>query len=106
MPKNELPADLDPEELNKMIAALARELGCPHGVHPDLVELGEIPQYVYGYNRGCVPDGLTLYRQGQKWRRRLIKEITPEFVEEFRAAKWLDERIRELCEAKGLTFRP
>src|SRR5918995_3773142 len=110
MPRtSELPADIDAEELNELIAALAREHDIPNWVYgPDLVELDHIPQYIFGYNRGGVHDGLEMYKAGQKWRRRLIKELSqrPEFIEEFRADKRLDECIRELCEAKGLTFYP
>jgi hypothetical protein len=57
--QNELP-DIDVDTLNAMIADLGRELGCPYGVNPDLVELGEIPGHVYGYNRGC-------FREGKPW---------------------------------------
>jgi hypothetical protein len=106
---SELPSDLDPEELNAMIQDLGREKDIPHGVYPpDLVESGHIPQHIYGYNRGCTPDGLESYREGQKWRRKLIAELarSPEWIAAWRAARDLDQRIRELCERKGYEFKP
>jgi hypothetical protein len=108
MSKGELPADLTADELNKMIAALAREHDIPDGVYPDLVELYHIPQYVYGYNTGCKRTGLDEYKEGQKWRRRLITELkrSPTWIAEWRAARDLDRRIEALCEAKGLHFAP
>jgi hypothetical protein len=105
----DLPSDLDPDELNAMIAALAVEMGCPHWAYsPDLVELGEIPPHIHGFNRGCTPDGLESYREGQKWRRKLIAELKrrPEWIAGWRAARDLDQRIRELCERKGYEFKP
>jgi hypothetical protein len=107
--KGELPSDLDPDELNEMIRDLAAEEGCPYGVYsPDLVELGEIPMHIYGFNRGCTPDGLESYREGQKWRRKLIAELRrrPDWIAEWRAARELDRRIEELCERKGYAFKP
>jgi hypothetical protein len=105
----ELPGDLDPDELNSMIRALSREMGCPNWVYsPDLVELDHIPGHIYGYNRGCSTDGLECYREGQKWRRKLIAELQkrPEWIAEWRAEQDLNRRIRELCERKGLRFMP
>jgi hypothetical protein len=110
--KGELP-DVDIETLNDMIGALAVEHGCPYGVNSDLVELGEIPPSVHGCNRGVMRegkpwDGVTLYREGQKWRRKLIAFLKrrPDWIAEFRAARELDRRIEALCEAKGLRFAP
>jgi hypothetical protein len=109
--KGELP-DVDIETLNDMIGALAVEHGCPYGVNSDLVELGEIPPSVHGCNRGVMRegkpwDGVTLYREGQKWRRKLIAFLKrrPDWIAEFRAARELDRRIEALCEAKGAAVR-
>jgi hypothetical protein len=112
MPKttNELP-DVDVETLNAMIADLGREMGCPPAgtvYPPDLVELGEIPGHIYGYNRGCRPDGLEMYREGQRWRRKIIAELKarPEWAAQWLAAAELDRRIEALCERMGLHFAP
>jgi hypothetical protein len=107
--RGELPSDLDPDELNAMIRDLGNEKDIPYGVYsPDLVESDHIPQHIYGFNRGCTPDGLECYKEGQKWRRKLIAELArrPEWIAEWRAAQELNRRIRELCETKGLRFAP
>jgi hypothetical protein len=106
--RTELPGDLDPEELNAMIRDLALEKDLPQAVHPDLVEPDHIPGHIYGYNRGCNPDGLTLYREGQRWRRQLIVELarSPEWIAQWRERRELNRRIRKLCAAKDLQFRP
>jgi hypothetical protein len=108
--KGELP-DVDAETLNEMIADIAHEMGCPAAgtvYPPDLVELGEIPLHIYGYNRGCTPDGLEQYRAGQKWRRKALDELKrrPDWVTKWLADAEMDRRIEELCEAKGLRFQP
>jgi hypothetical protein len=109
--KTALPADED--ELDAMIADLAVERGVPYGVHPDMVRPGPVPPDVMGLNRGCVHDGKpadgpTLYKLGQEWRRRLIRELerSPEWVAEWRAAVALNERIRALCAARNYAFAP
>src|SRR5687768_11561661 len=107
---NELPSDVDSDELNAMIAALGREMGRPTaGVYPpDLVELDEIPGHIYGYNAGCRPSGVEQYKAGQEWRRRIIAELQrqPDWVREWRERQALNRRIRELCERKQLKFMP
>jgi hypothetical protein len=104
----ELPADLDPEELNEMIRDLGHEMGCPYWASPDLVELGEVPPGIYGYNIGCTPSGVEMYREGQKWRRKLIGELKrrSEWVAEWRAEREMDRKVEELCRQKGLVFPP
>jgi hypothetical protein len=107
--KPELPHDLDPEELNAMIHDLGVEMGVPHDIYsPELVQLVEIPGHIYGYNRGCRPDGLEMYRSGQKWRRRLLAELKQrrEWVAQWREPQALNRRLREFCEQKGLQFKP
>jgi hypothetical protein len=110
MPKQgDLPSELDSETLNAIIGDLGREMGCPHWVYPpDLVELDEIPQSIYGYNAGCTPSGIERYREGQKWRRKLISWLkrAPEWVAQWLADAEMDRRVRELCEQKGLRFAP
>jgi hypothetical protein len=108
MPTTELPSDLDPEELNALIRDLALEKDLPPGVHPDLVEVDHIPGHVHGYNRGCAPDGLTLYREGQRWRRKLIAGLarSPQWIAAWRERRELNRRVRRLCEEKDLQFRP
>jgi hypothetical protein len=89
-------------------------MGCPYDVFPDHVELGEdIPAHVRGFNRGCLRDGkpwdgVTIYREGQRWRRLIIEEVRqrPEWIRAWRAARELDRRIEELCQRKGLRFAP
>jgi hypothetical protein len=106
--KRELP-DVDPETLNAMIRDLARDMGCPHWAYsPDLVELGEIPTSVYGYNAGCTPSGVEMYREGQRWRRKALEELQrrSEWVAQWLADAEMDRRIEELCAAKGLVFYP
>ena len=105
--------DVDAETLNAMIVDLAHELGCPCDVSPDLVELGEIPQHVYGFNRGCMregkpSDGVTIYREGQRWRRKVIAELRqrPEWVQKWLADAEMDRKVKQLCEQKGLKFAP
>jgi hypothetical protein len=49
-----------------------------------------------------------MYREGQKWRRKLIGELKqrPAWIEEWRAEREMDRKVREFCEAKGLVFAP
>jgi hypothetical protein len=95
------------DELNDMIADMAREMGCPHYLNPASAQPGEIPAEVRGLrtDRG---DGVTLYRKAQEWRERVLAELErrPEWVAEWRAEQALNRRIEELCEAKGLKFLP
>jgi hypothetical protein len=111
MPRtSELPGDLDPEELNEMIRDLGHEIGCPDWVYPpDLVKLDVDPEVIVGgYNRGCTPSGVERYREGQRWRRKLIAELKrrPDWIREWRAAGEVDRRVEALCERKGLRFAP
>jgi hypothetical protein len=103
MPRaSELPADLDPEQLDEMIRDLGREKGLPPGIHPDLV--GPDPEdHDYW---GCGQQDR--HRQSCIWRRKLIAELTqrPEWIADWRADRELDRRIEALCEAKGLHFQP
>jgi hypothetical protein len=104
----ELP-DVDPETLGEMIRDMAREIGCPHWAYgPDLVKLGEIPIGIYGFNAGCTPSGVEMYREGQRWRRKAMAELNqrPEWVAEWLADAEMDRRVEELCERKGLRFAP
>jgi hypothetical protein len=107
---SELPSDLDPGELDAMVRDLGHEHEeMPDWVYPpDLVESDHVPQHIFGFNRGCTPDGLETYKEGQKWRRRLIAELaqSPEWIAEWRAARDLNRRIEALCERRNLTFRP
>lgn len=109
MTKTDPLADVSPGDLDKMIAALAREHEVPQWVYsPDLVDLDRIPDHIHGFNRGCTPSGIEMYREGQKWRRRLIAELCrrPDWIAEWHAARDLDQRIEDLCRRKGLEFRP
>jgi hypothetical protein len=101
-PKSELPYDLDPDELNAMVRDLAREKGLPVGTHPDLI--GPDPDYHHYWGTG----NEERHKQSVEWRRKLIAELKrrPDWIAEWRAAEELDRRVRELCEAKGLRFRP
>jgi hypothetical protein len=109
MPKTagELP-DVSVDVLNRMIADIARELGCPYWASPDLVELDRIPGYIYGGNVGCKRTALDEYKEGQKWRHKAIAELKrrPEWVSDWLADGEMDRRVEELCEAKGLRFAP
>jgi hypothetical protein len=100
----------DPDELNEMISDLAQEHGCPYPIFPDLVQLGPIPDHVRGLNVGMAngQDGVSLYKAGQRWRRKLIAELerSPEWVAQWRAAVALNERIEELCRERGYRFEP
>jgi len=102
MPTTELPGDLDPEELNAMIAALGREKGLPGGIYPDLI--GPDPDNHSYWGRG----NEERHRQSVEWRRRLLAELacSPEWIAEWRVARELDQRIRQLCKRKNLVFRP
>jgi hypothetical protein len=86
-------------------------------VHPDLVDLEVKPEEsgLAGLNRGMVDpetgravDGVSLYREGQAWRRKILDELRrqPKWVAEWRAEAAHDQRIKELCEAKGYKFAP
>ena len=97
-----------------MIGDVARELGCPYDVFPDHVDLTADPDVVAGgFNRGCFRDGKlwdgpTIYREGQKWRRKALAELKrrPEWVAQWLADAEVDWRVEELCAAKGLRFAP
>jgi hypothetical protein len=97
----------DPDELNEIIACLAREMGCPHYIHPAHVRPGDVPPEYRGLitDKG---DGPTLYREGHRWRERVLAELEqrPERVAEWRSAQELDAAIEALCKAKGLRFHP
>jgi hypothetical protein len=104
----ELP-DVDVETLNAMIADIAHEMGRPHWAYgPDLVELGEIPIGIYGYNTGCTRSGVEMYREGQRWRRKALAQLQrrPEWVAKWLADREMDRRVEARCEAKGLSFAP
>jgi hypothetical protein len=103
-----LPADLGPDELDDMIRDLARELGCPPDVHPDLVELDHVPGHVYGLNTAMSRSGLDRYREGQNWRRKAIAELkrSPDWIADWRAARELNRQIQALCGRRGLKFMP
>ncbi len=106
--KSELP-DVDPETLNAMIGDIACELGCPHDVYPEHVDLDADPEVEGGgFNPGCVRNGVVLYREGQKWRRKALAELKrrPAWVAEWLADAEMDRRVEELCAAKGLSFAP
>jgi hypothetical protein len=100
--KGELPADLDPEELNEMIRDLGREKRLPPGIHPDLI--GPDPEHhgYWGYGQQ------ERHRQSCIWRRKLIAELTqnPEWIAEWRAEREMDRRVEELCRQKGFRFAP
>jgi hypothetical protein len=102
MPKSELPYDLDPDELNAMVRDLAREKGLSVGMHPDLIGPDEDNHDYWGMGQE------ERHRQSVEWRRKLIRELTrrSEWIVAWRAAEELDRRVRALCEAKGLRFRP
>jgi hypothetical protein len=102
MPKGELPHDLAPDELNEMVRDLGREKDLPPGIHPDLV--GPDPDYHHYWGNG----NEERHRQSVEWRHKLIRELTrrPDWIAAWRAAEELDRRLRELCERKGLRFRP
>jgi hypothetical protein len=97
----------DPDELDDMIACMAREMGCPHYLSPAYVRPGEVPPEWRGLRTGN-GDGPTLYRERQKWRERVIAELErrPDWVREWRAEQDLNRRIEALCVSKGLTFMP
>ena len=61
-----------------------------------------------GFNPGCVRNGVVLYREGQKWRRKALAELKrrPAWVAEWLADAEMDRRVEELCAAKGLSFAP
>jgi hypothetical protein len=89
-------ADID--ELDAMIAALAREHGVPYPIFPHHAREGApVPQ---GHEER--------HRQALEWRAKLIAEIErrPEWVAEWRAEQELDRRIEQLCEERGLAFAP
>ena len=94
-----LPSDLGVDELNAMIAALGEEMGVPHGVHPDMVDSTADPEPYHA---------AALYRDGQRWRRKIIAELKkrPGWIAEFRAAAEMDRKVEELCRMKGLNFMP
>jgi hypothetical protein len=48
------------------------------------------------------------HRLALEWRRKLIAELEerPEWVASWRAGQDLDQRIRDLCEARGYNFMP
>jgi hypothetical protein len=98
----ELPGDLDPDELDAMIRDLAREMGAPTGIHPDLI--GPDPEYHNYWGNG----NEERHKESVQWRSRLIQELKrrPEWIAQWRAERDLDDRIRCLCEAQGLTFAP
>jgi hypothetical protein len=66
------------------------------------------PAHICGFKGGCNPDGLTQYREGQNWRRKMSTELArrPEWIAEWRARRDLNRRIHELCERRNLVFRP
>jgi hypothetical protein len=88
-------------EIDKMIRDLAQEKDLPDGIHPDLV--GPDPDYhkYWGWGQD------ERHQQSVEWRVKLFVELKarPAWVAAWRAAKRLNERIKELCEAKGLRFR-
>jgi hypothetical protein len=103
--KTDLLADPD---LDAMVGDLARELGCPYDVSPDHVRPGPIPPEAMGFNAGMVRSGEVLYREGQRWRARALRELAarPEWVREWKAAVALDARIEALCAERGYRFAP
>jgi hypothetical protein len=102
MAKDELPADLDPEELNEMIRDLGREKGLAPGIHPDLI--GPDEDYHHYWGNGDEER----HKESVAWRRKLIAELKrqPEWVRQWLADAEMDRRVRELCEEKGLIFYP
>lgn len=103
MPRtSELPADLDPEELNEMVRDLGRQKELPLGIHPDLV--GPDPEdHAYW---GCGQQDR--HRQSCIWRRKLIEELKrrPAWIAEWRVEREMDRRVEALCLKKGLQFAP
>jgi hypothetical protein len=97
-----LPSDLDPEELNEMIRDLGRELGCPDGIYPDLIRPDPDNHSYWGQGNE------ERHRESAVWRRKLIKELgtRPKWIAQWWAEVALDQRIRALCEAKGMSFQP
>jgi hypothetical protein len=89
-------------EIDEMIRDLAHEKDLPDGIHPDCV--GPDPDYHHYWGNGQEER----HQQSVEWRVKLFWELKarPEWVAAWRAAKRLDERIRALCERKGLRFAP
>jgi hypothetical protein len=86
-------------EQDAMIRALAKEHGVPYPIFPDLAKSEKDPVYVGGEEN---------HRLALEWRRKLIAELEerPEWVASWRAGQDLDQRIRDLCEARGYNFMP
>jgi hypothetical protein len=100
---------IDPDELALMIEEMGEELGCPHDVSPEYVNLDADPKVEgAGFNPGCVRNGVVLYREGQLWRRKILTELrrSPEWIAAWYAAREMDERVKQLCQQKGLHFGP
>jgi hypothetical protein len=88
------------DEIDEMIRDLAHEKDLPYGIHPDSV--GGDPDYHHYWGNGQEER----HRQSVEWRVKLFWELKarPAWVASWRAEKRLDERVKELCEAKGLRF--
>jgi hypothetical protein len=94
-----------------LILAAASPSSGPRSISHDLVELGEIPQHLYGCNPGVLRegkpwDGVTPYREGAEVATQADRELKrrPEWVANWLAAAEMDRRVEELCERKGLRF--
>jgi hypothetical protein len=87
----------DPDELDEMIGDLAQEKGLPYGIWPDTARKDD--PVAMGWEE--------LHRQSLEWRSKLIKELQrrPDWVAAWRAERELNQRIRELCEERGWTFK-
>src|SRR5687767_9939257 len=85
MTKPDLLADPD---LDAMVSDLARELGCRVDVNPDHVRPGPIPPQALGLNAGTVRSGEVLYREGLRWRAKVLRELAarPDWVRDWKAA--------------------
>ena len=84
-----------------MIRDLATEKQLPHDISPDLV--GGDPDYHYYWGSGQEER----HRQSVEWRVKLFHELKarPAWVAAWRAEREMDERVKELCEARGCGSR-
>jgi hypothetical protein len=92
----------DPDELDAMIADLAREKRLPDGIHPDLVGPDLDNHRYWGWGNE------ERHEESCEWRLKLIAELhrRPKWVKEWRALQELDRRIEALCKERGLYFKP